>query len=86
MSNVQVSQIVKAHVTQSPSHPKLKLPKVQVAQIAKSPSCPLVKKTYCSPMAKNIHGPAIATFISHNFSLEWKLLHIGTLEKIFMAF
>ena len=86
MSNVQVSQIVKAQVTQSPSHPKLKLPKVQIAQIAKSPRGPQVKKTYCSPMAKNIHGPAKATFISHNFSLEWKLLHIGTLEKIFMAF
>ena len=36
-------------------------------------------------MAKNIYGPAKATFISHNFSLEWKSLHIGTLENIFIA-
>ena len=57
MSNAQVSQIVKAQVTQSPSHPKLKLPKVQVAQIAKSPSCPHVEKTYCSPMAKIMAHP-----------------------------
>ena len=60
MSNDQVSQIVKAQITQSLSHPKLKLPKVRVAHIAKRPSCPHVEKTYFSPMAKNIHGPAIA--------------------------
>ena len=62
LSNVKVSQIVKAQVTQSWSHPKLKSPKVQVAQIAKSANCKQVKKT--SPMAKNIYGPAIAKNIS----------------------
>ena len=42
MSNAQVSQIVKAQVTQSPSHPKLKSPKDQVTQ---SPSCPDCQKS-----------------------------------------
>ena len=60
--NVQVSQIVIAQVTQSSSHPKLKSPKVQVAQIAKSVSFKQVNKT--SPMAKNIYGPPIAKNIS----------------------
>ena len=46
LSNVKVSQIVKAQVTQSSSHPKLKSPNVQVAQIAKSPSCPQVHKFF----------------------------------------
>ena len=46
LSNVQVSQILKAQVTQSSSHPQLKSPNVQVAQIAKSPSCPQVHKFF----------------------------------------
>ena len=76
MSNVQVSQIVKAQVTQRPSHPKLKLPKVQVVQIAKSPRGPQVKKTYWAPMAKNIHGPVIAKNVSSpTMTKQRKLLH-----------
>ena len=77
LSNVQVSQILKAQVTHSSSHPKLKSPKaqviqssshpklkstkVQVAQIAKSASCKQVKN---SLMAKNIYDPATAKNIS----------------------
>ena len=45
-------KLLKAQVTQSPSHPKLKLPNVQVAQIAKNINGPL--------MAKNIHDPPMA--------------------------
>ena len=52
--------------------PKLSKPKLLKAQVTQSSSCPnyqksklpQVKKTYCSPMAKIIHGPAIAKNVS----------------------
>ena len=69
-------KLLKVQVTQSSSHPNLKLPKVQVAQIAKSPSCPYIEKyvwlsqgqKYLWPqMAKNVLIPPMAknTFNSH---------------------
>ena len=70
----------KSQVPKSSSYPKSKLPrlpKVQVAQVAKSPSCPHIEKTYCSPMAKNIHGAAIAN--------KAKNFYCPTMTKIFMA-
>ena len=74
LSNDQVSQILKAQVTQSSSHPTLKLPPVQVAQIAKSLSCPHIKNG--SPMAKNIFSPAIAKNVSSpTMTQQRKMLH-----------
>ena len=71
----QVTQIVQS--TSHPScpmskFPKLSKPKLLKAQVTQSSSCPnyqksklpQVKKTYCSPMAKIIHGPAIAKNVS----------------------
>ena len=75
---VQVTQLVQSpsHLRcpsfpncQGPSHSKSKSPKAQVTQSPSCPNCqkskgPPSKKTYCSPMAKIIHGPAIAKNVS----------------------
>ena len=54
-------KLLKAQVTQSPSHPKLKLPNVQVAQIAKNINGPLMAKNiHDPPMAQTIYGPPMA--------------------------
>ena len=45
LSNVQVSQILKAQVTQSSSHPKSKLPKLPRVQVTPKYSKLSIKRT-----------------------------------------